>query len=92
VSIQRPALSGGVPIALVAGGPTLKVAPFLTPAVGWGRVSDSGDSVNGARFLLGGGVAFQSLTSGVGVNVGFQKVFIDGGDTMFGISLVLGAR
>ena len=84
--------TAGLPIALVAGGPTMKVAPFLTPGFGWGRFSADGDSENGTRFLFGGGVTVQSLTSGVGVTAGFQKVFIDGSRTLFGLALVLGAR
>lgn len=85
-------LTGGLPIALVAGGPTLRIAPFLTPAFGWGAVSGGGESENGTRFLLGGGVTVQSTTSGVGANVGFQKVFLRNGKMMLGVSLIIGTR
>ena len=85
-------LAGGVPIALVAGGPSIKIAPFLRPAIGWGRESTDVGSHSGTRFLLGGGVTFQSMTSGVGANIGFQKVFINGGDTVIGVALIFGAR
>ena len=86
-------LTAGLPVALVAGGSTLKIAPFLTPAIGWGRENDSGGfSDSGTRFLLGGGITFQSTTSAFGGNVGFQKVFINGGDTVFGISIIFGGR
>jgi hypothetical protein len=81
--------TGGLPIALVSGTPTFKLAPFVTPAIGWGRVSDSGTSDSGTRFLLGGGVAFQNTTNGVGATVGFQKIFINGGEMMFGLGLTL---
>jgi len=84
-------LSGGVPIALVAGGPTLKIAPFLTPALGWGRQSSS-VSRSAASLMLGGGVTVMSVTTGIAANFGFQKVFIDGGNTMFGINVVFGFR
>ena len=84
-------LSGGVPIALVAGGPTLKIAPFVTPALGWGRISSS-VSRSAASLMLGGGVTVMSTTTGISANVGFQKVFIDGGNTMFGVNLVFGFR
>ena len=85
-------LTAGLPIALLSGTPTLRIAPFLTPAIGLGRVSDNGGSDTGTRFLLGGGITFESLTSGIGANVGFQKVFINGGETMFGVTLVLRPR
>ena len=85
-------LAGGVPIALVAGGPEMKIAPFLRPAIGWGRESNDVTSITGTRFMLAGGVAILSTTSGVGANVGFQRVFINGGDTLIGVSLILGAR
>jgi len=86
------AITAGLPIALVSGNSTMRIAPFLTPGFGWGRLSGGGDSINGTRFLLGGGVTLQSLTNNIGVNVGFQKVFIDGGETMFGVSLIFGTR
>lgn len=84
--------TAGLPIALLAGTPTLRIAPFLTPAIGLGHVTNDGDGETGTRFLLGGGVTFESLTSGIGANVGFQKVFLDQGKTMFGVSLVLRPR
>lgn len=86
-------LTAGVPVALVANGAALKIAPFLTPAIAWGHESDDGGvSESGTRFLLGGGVTFQSTTHALGANVGFQKVFINGGDTVFGISVIIGGR
>ncbi|HKW12052.1 MAG TPA: hypothetical protein VJO33_16820 [Gemmatimonadaceae bacterium] len=84
--------TGGLPVALLSRTSKLLIAPFLTPAFGWGRASDNGVSENGTRFLLGGGVTVQSLNSPIGANFGFQKVFIDGGETVFGVSLVVGRR
>jgi hypothetical protein len=84
--------TGGIPIALLSRTSKALIAPFLTPAFGWGRASDNGVSENGTRFLLGGGVTLQSLNSPIGANFGFQKVFIDGGETVFGVSLVVGRR
>ena len=85
-------LTGGVPVALVSGPPSVRIAPFITPGIGFGRVSGNGDSVNGTRFMLGGGVTFQSMRTGVGATVGFQKAFIQNGETMLGVSLTLGAK
>jgi hypothetical protein len=84
--------TGGLPIALVSRTPKALIAPFLTPAFGWGRASDNGLSQNGTRFLLGGGVTLQSTASPIGANFGFQRVFFDGGETVFGVSLVVGRR
>ena len=84
--------TAGLPIALLAGTPTMRIAPFLTPAIGVGHVSTNGDGDTGTRFLLGGGVHVESLTSGIGANVGFQKVFLNRGKTMFGLTLILRPR
>jgi len=83
---------GGLPFALISRTSKALIAPFLTPAFGWGRESNNGASQNGTRFLLGGGVTVQSMRSPIGANFGFQKVFIDGGETVFGVSLVVGKR
>lgn len=86
------AFTAGLPIALLAGTPTLRIAPFLTPAIGLGHTTINGDGNSGTRFLLGGGVTFESLTSGIGANVGFQKVFLNQGKTVFGLTLILRPR
>jgi hypothetical protein len=85
-------LTGGLPISLVAQTSGISIAPSVTPAIGWGHARNSGSSKGGTRFLLGGGVTFQSTTSPIAANIGFQKIFIDGGDTVIGLSFVLGAR
>ena len=84
--------TAGLPVALLTGTPTLRIAPFLTPAFGWGHATANDNSRDGARLLLGGGMVFESRRSGIGVNVGFQKVLIDGGDTMFGAALRFNTR
>ena len=42
-------LTGGLPIALIAGGPAVKIAPFLRPAIGWGRETNDIGSMTGTR-------------------------------------------
>ncbi|HKW48078.1 MAG TPA: hypothetical protein VJN70_11550 [Gemmatimonadaceae bacterium] len=84
--------TGGLPVALLSHTSRALIAPFLTPAFGWGRASNNGVSENGTRFLLGGGVTLQSTRSPIGANFGFQKVFVDGGETVFGLSVVVGRR
>jgi hypothetical protein len=85
-------LAAGLPVTMVSGSPTLRIAPYLIPALGFGRASGGGDSENGTRFLLGGGLMFHNEQNGVGVNLGFQKIFIDQGDTVLGISLSFGLK
>jgi hypothetical protein len=77
--------AAGVPVSLALGNRKgLQVVPFITPSYGWGRASGGGDSESGSRFMLGGGIGLLSSSSGLGFNVGVQKVFISGGKPMFG--------
>ena len=80
--------SVGVPVAVTAKMGNMHIAPYVTPGFGWGRVSasyDGGDSQSesGTRFLMGGGVQL-AFPMGLDVNAGMQKVFIDGGRTVWG--------
>jgi len=77
--------SVGAPLSLAIGGASgLQVVPFITPAFGWGHASGGGVSESGSRLMLGGGIGLLSASSGLGFNVGAQKVFIDGGKTVIG--------
>jgi hypothetical protein len=88
------ALSGatGVPLALSSRGSGAQVALFVTPALGYGRVSVLGESESGTRPLLGGGVAVSA--GAATLNLGFKKVFIENGRTLLGAgaALRLGGR
>ena len=90
--VTLASLTGGVPIALVAGGSDVKIAPFLTPAIGWAHLSGNGTSDSGTRFMLGGGVTVLNTSNGISANVGFQKVFINGGDTVVGVTVSFGRK
>jgi hypothetical protein len=75
------------------GSPTgVQIVPFVSPGFGWGRVSEGGDSESGTRFVLGGGVGIVSSNSGLGLTLGAQKVFIDGGKLVFGAGLTWARR
>jgi hypothetical protein len=77
--------AGGMPLSLAIGNRAgLQVVPFVTPGFGWGRASGGGNSVSGTRLMIGGGVGVLSSSSGLGFNVGAQKVFINGGKPVFG--------
>ena len=72
--------SASAPLSMAMGSPTgVQIVPFVSPGFGWGRISDGSGSESGTRFMLGGGVGIVSSNSGWGLNLGAQKVFIDGG-------------
>lgn len=86
------ALSGslGLPLSMIAGDPArLRVIPYVTPAVGFGALTGDGGASD-VRVMLGGGIGVAA--SGFGVSAGVQKVFVDGGDAVFGVSLTIGGR
>jgi len=86
--------SVGVPVALVTGTGPMKFVPFLTPAFGFGTINsdDPGSKGSGSRFMLGGGIGLEQLTPNLSVSAGFQKIFIEDGKTIFGLSVTLGGR
>ena len=84
----------GLPIALrtAAAGSNLSVMPYLVPALGAGAfTSRYGGSDGGLRPLLGGGVRFDWEDRRTGLFVGFQKVFIENGRTVFGAGVSVNA-
>lgn len=99
-------LAAGVPVAFVAGSSTFKIAPFVTPSLAWGRINSVPvaivtrggvnipvtGSVSGTRFMLGGGLAVHSTNSPIGADVGFQKIFVQGGRALFGLDLTFALR
>jgi len=82
--------SAGVPVALVLKSGDMTFAPFVTPGLGWGRISPTGGtSESGTRFMTGAGLGV-SHRNGWGVSLGMQKVFIDQGKTVIGLNLSWG--
>lgn len=84
------AASVTVPVAFVARTGGIKVVSHIAPGIGFGQMRANGDSETGSRPLAGGGVTLISSKSGIGLNVGAQKVFIEDGGTTFGASLIFG--
>jgi hypothetical protein len=68
-------------------GQRTSMVPFLSPALGWGRVSFDGESESGAKPVLGGGVGFTNVVGNIGLNVGFRKFFIDEAPTQWGLGM-----
>ena len=79
------------PFTLVSGqnGGT-RVIPYVTPAIGVGTATADVD-VGGSRAMLGGGIAIITA-GGLGISAGFQKIFIEDGETVIGLAVALGRR
>ena len=87
------ALSGslGLPVSIVAGqSGGLRAIPYVTPAIGFGSITGEGGT-GGVRPMLGAGVGIVA-GNGIGLNAGVQKVFIDDGAAVIGLSLTIGGR
>ena len=87
----------GLPVSLVAKSGNYSVVPHLTPRFGWGSAemkaefsddpaSNAEETESGTRFMLGGGVGVY-FQNGVGVTLGFQKVFIEDGSAAIGLGV-----
>ena len=87
------AMSGslGLPMSMVAGSADrLRVIPFITPAIGFGKVTGEGGASD-VRVMVGGGIGVFAA-NGLGVSTGVQKVFVEGGKAVLGVSVTLAGR
>jgi hypothetical protein len=92
---QALALSAGLPVALAFRNGDVRIVPFVTPGIGYGRLGhvvfedEEFYTSHGAIMpMLGGGLGLEFGKSGVGVNLGFQKVFkSNGGTTQLGLGM-----
>jgi hypothetical protein len=78
--------SVGLPLAVVAGSTELRLAPFLTPGLGFGYATGGGESESGTRFMLGGEIGILMRNS-FGLSASFQKPFIQDGKTTLGVNV-----
>jgi len=90
------AAAASLPTGLALQGGSVRIMPFLTPGIAYGRLNniayadvDEEPTSHGAiTFMIGGGVGLQFGTSGVGANLGFQRVLkSQGGATQLGIGM-----
>jgi opacity protein-like surface antigen len=81
------AFAGHLPIKVTLG-KNVKVSPFVTPGFAYGRMSVEDESESGTRFMVGGGVGLQ-FANGIGANFGLRKVFIEQGETQFGLGFTI---
>lgn len=93
VDFTAYSLTAGVPLSLAINSGSVKFIPFVTPAFGVGALRADGQSENGTRFLMGGGMGV-GFANGMGLNLGAQRIFIDGGETQWGLGFTYrpGAR
>ncbi len=89
------AAAASLPTGLALQSGSVRIMPFLTPGLAYGRLNnvlydeDEAPTSHGAiTFVIGGGVGLQFGTSGLGANVGFQRVLKGyGGATQLGIGM-----
>ena len=89
------AIGAGIPTALAFQSGTVRITPFITPGIGYGRLSnvsyfedETATSHGTFALMVGGGLGLEFGTSGVGANVGFQRVLKgQGGTTQLGIGM-----
>lgn len=89
------AIGVGIPTAVALQSGTVRIMPFITPGLGYGRLAhvayfeDEPATARGTIvFLVGGGFGLEFGTSGIGANVGFQRVLKGyGGTTQLGLGL-----
>jgi hypothetical protein len=89
--------SAGIPLAFSAPEGTCRIVGFLTPGFTWGSLKtvllESGGNViapideHGVRGVLSGGVAFVPSAAGVGLHLGFQRIFVDHAGTQYSAAL-----
>jgi hypothetical protein len=89
------AAAASLPTGLALQSGSLRIMPFLTPGVAYGRLGkveteedEAATSHGSITFVIGGGVGLQFGSSGIGANVGFQRVMkSSGGATQLGIGM-----
>jgi len=89
------AAAASLPTGLALQSGSVRIMPFLTPGLAYGRLNnvayegdDAPTSYGAITFMIGGGVGLQFGTSGVGANLGFQRVMkSQGGATQLGIGM-----
>lgn len=85
--VKAMVVAAGLPVKLTFGR-NVKVSPFVTPGVGYGRLSAEGESESGTRFTVGAGLGL-GFANGVGVNLGMRKAFIEDGKAQYGLGFTI---
>ena len=81
------AISVGLPVKLTFG-KTLKVSPFVTPSFAHGSYKVDDVSESAMKFMFGAGIGLD-FANGIGANLGMRKVFVDEGETQYGLGFTI---
>jgi hypothetical protein len=89
------AIAAGIPTAIALRSGTVRIMPFITPGIGYGRLSavtycdcEAATAHGTFALMVGGGLGLEFGTSGIGANVGFQRVLKSyGGVTQLGVGV-----
>ncbi len=65
----------------------MQIVSFLAPGFGYGRLAEGDENESGTRAALGGGVGLLNIGGGLGVNLGFRKIFLEEAPTQWGLGL-----
>ena len=77
-----------VPVAFAFGLKSgMQIVSHLAPGLGYGRLSQDSESLSGTRTSLGGGIGLLNIGNGLGVNLGFRKVFLEEAPTQWGLGM-----
>ena len=88
VDVNSMSLAMDMPIQLsMNAGKTMQLVSFLAPGLGYGRLSGDGESESGTRTVLGGGIGLTNIGAGLGLNLGFRKIFLDQAPTQWGLGM-----
>ena len=77
-----------VPVAFAYGLKSgMQVVTHVAPGLGYGRLSQESESLSGTRTSVGGGIGLLNIGNGLGVNLGFRKVFLEEAPTQWGLGM-----
>ncbi len=81
-----------VPFSVPVSSGQTRFVPFLSPGLGWGRMSPEGDNARSSvRPMLGGGLGLE-VAGGTGIHLGARRIFVNGGDMQYGLGVTLRPR
>lgn len=77
-----------LPIAVsVPVGKTAKMVPYVSPGFGLGAVRSGNETESGTRGAVAFGVGLVDLSPGLGINLGWRKIFLQDAPMTLGIGL-----
>jgi hypothetical protein len=74
----------------VASGQT-RITPFISPGLGWGRMSADGDAMSSVRFMVGGGLGLE-MAGGTGLHIGARHIAHNQSEIQYGVGVTLRPR